>query len=154
MDTPKASTALDRERNPGRIRKGTGPGATAEDGRPWAAGTTEIHRGPLMKHSCCDRENADSAARARYTRDMRQERHSVREALRSDLPAAHLGLGVTVMALIVVAGFSGPRWTLVIGGAFTAWFLLALTVIHLGSGRGRDAVRRAYIATFGWGNWI
>ncbi|MGW0856878.1 hypothetical protein [Streptomyces sp. NPDC002690] len=85
---------------------------------------------------------------------MRQERHSVREALRSDLPAAHLGLGVTVMALIVVAGFSGPRWTLVIGGAFTAWFLLALTVIHLGSGRGRDAVRRAYIATFGWGNWI
>jgi hypothetical protein len=43
---------------------------------------------------------------------------------------------------------------LVISGAVTAWFLLALAVIHLGSGRGWDAVRRAYIATFGWGNWI
>ncbi|MEU6847382.1 hypothetical protein ABZ930_36490 [Streptomyces sp. NPDC046716] len=85
---------------------------------------------------------------------MQAERHSVREALRSDLPAAHVGLGVTVIALLVVAGFSGPRWTLIIAGSFTGWFLLALAVIHLGSGRGWDAVRRAYIATFGWGNWI
>ncbi|WP_327302234.1 hypothetical protein OG730_00740 [Streptomyces sp. NBC_01298] len=36
------------------------------------------------------------------------ERHSVREALRSDLPAAHMGLGVTVIVLIVVASFSDP----------------------------------------------
>ncbi|MFJ4776505.1 hypothetical protein [Streptomyces sp. NPDC088762] len=85
---------------------------------------------------------------------MQDERSSVREALRSDLPAAHLGLGVTVTALIVVASFSGPRWVFVVGGAFGAWFLLALAVIHIGSGRGWDAVRRAYIATFGWANWI
>ncbi|MFE2323334.1 hypothetical protein ACFXD5_05300 [Streptomyces sp. NPDC059385] len=85
---------------------------------------------------------------------MQEERRSVREALRSDLGAAHMGLGVTVIALIVVAGFSGPRWTLIITGAVTAWFILALTVIRIGGGRGRDAVRRAYIATFGWGNWI
>ncbi|WP_223205773.1 hypothetical protein [Streptomyces xanthii] len=105
-----------------------------------------------MEHSS-ELENGEASA-SQYTRDMQTERHSVREALRSDLPAAHVGLGVTVIVLIVVAGFSGPRWTLIIGGAFTAWFLLALAVIHIGSGRGRDAVRRAYIATFGWGNWI
>ncbi|MFD6532526.1 hypothetical protein [Streptomyces sp. NPDC060184] len=107
-----------------------------------------------MEHSSFEQENAEGAARARYTQDMRQERHAVREALRSDLPAAHLGLGATVIALIVVACFSGPRWTSIIGGGFAAWFLLALTVIRLGGGRGQDAVRRAHIATFGWGNWI
>ncbi|MFJ4880760.1 hypothetical protein ACIP93_36880 [Streptomyces sp. NPDC088745] len=101
-----------------------------------------------------ERENIESAARARYNRDIQQERHALREALRSDLPDAHMGLGVTVIVLIVVATFSGPRWTLIIAGALSAWFLLALAVIHIGSGRGRDAVRRAYLATFGWGNWI
>ncbi|WP_330315102.1 hypothetical protein OHS17_32600 [Streptomyces sp. NBC_00523] len=105
-----------------------------------------------MEHSS-ERESAEGSA-SRHTRDMQEERHSVREALRSDLPAAHLGLGVTVIALIVVASFSGPRWTMIVAGAFAAWFLLALAVIHIGSGRGWDAVRRAYIATFGWGNWI
>ncbi|MFE7334860.1 hypothetical protein [Streptomyces griseus] len=105
-----------------------------------------------MEHSS-ERESGEGLA-SRHTRDMQEERHSVREALRSDLPAAHLGLGVTVIALIVVASFSGPRWTMIVAGAFAAWFLLALAVIHIGSGRGWDAVRRAYIATFGWGNWI
>ncbi|MFD7833943.1 hypothetical protein [Streptomyces sp. NPDC059761] len=85
---------------------------------------------------------------------MQEERHVLREALRSDLPAAHLGLGVTVIALIVIASFSGPRWTLIVAGSFTAWFVLALMVIRIGDGRGWDAIRRAYIATFGWGQWI
>ncbi|MEW2064707.1 hypothetical protein AB0899_28785 [Streptomyces sp. NPDC007002] len=100
-----------------------------------------------------ERENSEGSA-SRYARDMQEEGHSVCEALRSDLPAAHLGVGATVIALIVVASFSGPQWTLIVAGAFTAWCLLALAVIHIGSGRGWDAVRRAYIATFGWGNWI
>ncbi|WP_239144337.1 hypothetical protein [Streptomyces sp. SID14515] len=106
-----------------------------------------------MEHSS-GRENGEGSASSRYTQDIQQERHALREALRSDLCAAHMGLSVTVIALIVVAGFSGPRWTLIIAGVCTAWFILALTVIHIGSGRGWDAVRRAYIATFGWGNWI
>ncbi|MFD9541223.1 hypothetical protein [Streptomyces sp. NPDC060022] len=105
-----------------------------------------------MEHSS-ERENGEGSA-SQCTRDMQAERHSVREALRSDLPAAHMGSGATVIVLSVVASFSGPRWTLIVAGAFTAWFLLALTAIHIGSGRGWDAVRRAYIATFGWGNWI
>ncbi|MFD9336261.1 hypothetical protein ACFWBF_17895 [Streptomyces sp. NPDC060028] len=61
---------------------------------------------------------------------------------------------MTVTALIVVASSSGLRWTLIVAGASTAWFLLALAVIHIGSGRSWDAARRAHIATFGWGNWI
>jgi hypothetical protein len=113
----------------------------------------EIYRGQAVEQSS-ERENIESAARARYNRDIQQARRTLREALRSDLPAAHMGLGVTVIALIVVASVSGPRWTLIIAGVLLAWFLLALAVIHIGSGRGRDAVRRAYIATFGWGNWI
>lgn len=105
-----------------------------------------------MEHRS-EKENGEGST-SRYTRDIQAERRSVREALRSDLPAAHLGFGVTVTALIVVASFSGPRWTSIVAGALTAWFLLALAVIHIGSGHGWDAVRRAYIATFGWGNWI
>ncbi|MFJ2738429.1 hypothetical protein ACIO3O_02055 [Streptomyces sp. NPDC087440] len=105
-----------------------------------------------MGHSTAEASDEDSLSR--YTRDIREERRAVREALRSDLPDAHLGLGVTVIALVAIAIFSGPRWTLIVAGAFTAWFLLALTVIHIGDGRGRDALRRAYVATFGWGGWI
>ncbi len=118
-----------------------------------SASNPEICREPAVEHSS-ERENIESAARACYNRDIQQERHALREALRSDLPDAHMGLGVTVMVLIVVATFSGMRWTLIIAGALSAWFLLALAVIHIGSGRGRDAARRAYLATFGWGNWI
>ncbi|MFG2485868.1 hypothetical protein ACGFSI_24315 [Streptomyces virginiae] len=78
----------------------------------------------------------------------------MREVLRSDRPAAHGGLGVTVVVLIVIASSSGLGWTLIVAASFTAWFVLAPAVIRLGGGRGGDAVRRAYIATFGWANWI
>ncbi|MGW1882545.1 hypothetical protein [Streptomyces sp. NPDC001970] len=113
----------------------------------------DLQRGLPMGHGA-ERKNGNGSASEAYTRDIRADRQSVREALRSDLPAAHIGLGVTVIALVVVAGFAGARWTLIVGGAFPAWFVLALAVIRIGSGRGWDAVRRAYIATFGWGNWI
>ncbi|MFF3677870.1 hypothetical protein ACFYYS_28345 [Streptomyces sp. NPDC002120] len=51
-----------------------------------------------------------------------------------DIRAGHLGLGVTVIALIVIASFSGP-WTLIVAGAFTAWFILALAIIRIRGGR-------------------
>lgn len=101
-----------------------------------------------------ERENGDGSAPSSYGRDIKEARRSMREALRADLPAAHGGLGVTVVALIVIASFSGLGWTSVVAASFTVWFVLALAVIRLGGGRGMDAVRRAYIATFGWGNWI
>ncbi|MFI8390695.1 hypothetical protein [Streptomyces sp. NPDC085540] len=106
-----------------------------------------------MEHNA-ERENGEGSAPSSYSRDMKEARRSVREALRSDLPAAHGGLGVTVVALIVVAVSAGPRWTAIVAAGFTVWFVLALAVIRLGGGRGGDAVRRAHIATFGWANWI
>lgn len=99
------------------------------------------------------RESGDGPD-SRYAPDMQSERHNVREALRSDVPAAHMGFALTVVVLAVIAGYSGLRWTFIVSGVFSGWFLLALAVIHIGSGRGWDAVRRAYVATFGWGNWI
>ncbi|MFI8362413.1 hypothetical protein [Streptomyces sp. NPDC085612] len=96
---------------------------------------------------------ADSTA-AQYSQAIHDERGSVRAALRTDLPAAHLGLGVTAVGLIVVASFAGLRWGLIVLAGFATWFILVLGVIRIGSGRGWGAVRRAYIATFGWGNWI
>ncbi|MFJ2110066.1 hypothetical protein ACIOHH_36515 [Streptomyces microflavus] len=113
----------------------------------------ETYRERAVERSA-ERENSESAAQARYNRDLQQGRRVIREALRSGLPAAHMGLGVTVIFLTVLASFTGPRWTLIIAGALSAWFLLALSVIHIGRGSGWNAVRRAYIATFGWGNWI
>ncbi|WP_329390174.1 hypothetical protein OG625_38450 [Streptomyces sp. NBC_01351] len=76
------------------------------------------------------------------------------QAAPRDIRAGHLGLGVTVIALIVIASFSGPRWTLIVSGAFAAWFILALAVIHMRGGRSWDALRRAYNLTFGWGEYV
>ncbi|MEU0297881.1 hypothetical protein ABZ252_00065 [Streptomyces sp. NPDC006175] len=66
----------------------------------------------------------------------------------------HIGLVVTIIALAVSASFSGPRWTLIIAGCFAAWFVIALTIIRIRGGRGGEAVRRAYVATFGWGDYV
>ncbi|GGV46031.1 hypothetical protein [Streptomyces griseoflavus] len=72
----------------------------------------------------------------------------------TDIGGGHIGLAVTMLALIVVSSFSGARWTLIVAGGFTAWFVLALTVVHIKGGRGREVVRRAYVATFGWGDYV
>jgi hypothetical protein len=72
----------------------------------------------------------------------------------TDVRGGHIGLTVTIIALIVITSLSGPRWTLIVAGSFTAWFILALTLIHIRGGRGREAVRRAYVATFGWGDYV
>ncbi|MFH8760589.1 hypothetical protein [Streptomyces atroolivaceus] len=72
----------------------------------------------------------------------------------TDIGGGHIGLAVTIITLIVVASLSGAHWTLNVAGGFTAWFILAITVIHIRGGRGREAVRRAYVATFGWGDYV
>ncbi|MFF9218868.1 hypothetical protein [Streptomyces viridosporus] len=71
-----------------------------------------------------------------------------------DISGGHIGLVVTAIALGVVAHFSGIRWALIVAGCCTAWFLLALAVIHVRGGRGGQALRRAYVATFGWGDYV
>lgn len=107
-----------------------------------------------MEHNNAERENGEGPAPSSYSRDIKDARRSMREALRADLPAAHGGLGVTVVALIIVAVSAGVAWALIVAAVFTAWFVLALAVVHLRGGRGGHAFRRAYIATFGWANWI
>ncbi|MFJ8028543.1 hypothetical protein [Streptomyces sp. NPDC096311] len=72
----------------------------------------------------------------------------------TDLRGGHIGLVVTIIALVVIASFSGIRWTLIVAGCCTAWFILALTIICIRGGRGGEAVRRAYVATFGWGDYV
>ena len=72
----------------------------------------------------------------------------------TDVGGGHIGLVVTITALVVIASFSGPRWTLIVAACFTAWFVLVLTVIHIRGGRGGEAVRRACVATFGWGYYV
>ncbi|MBD9726223.1 hypothetical protein [Streptomyces caniscabiei] len=73
---------------------------------------------------------------------------------RTDIRGGHIGLVATIIALVVIAGFTGARWTLIVAGCFTVWFLLALTIIRIRGGRGGEALRRAYVATFGWGDYI
>ncbi|MEV7869854.1 hypothetical protein AB0P17_28050, partial [Streptomyces sp. NPDC088124] len=113
-----------------------------------------ICQGATVVEHGSEHRNDEGSASSRYTRDMREARRSGREALRSDLSSGHLGLGATVIVLAVIAGSSGLRWTLIVGGGVTTWFVLALAVIHYRGGRGRDAFRRAYMATFGWGQWL
>ncbi|MGW6207044.1 hypothetical protein ACWF9B_25820 [Streptomyces sp. NPDC055089] len=69
----------------------------------------------------------------------------------TDISGCHFGLVVTIIALAVIASSSGPRRTLIVAGGFTAWFILALTIIRIRGGRGSEAVRRAYVATFRMG---
>lgn len=94
------------------------------------------------------------AARERYLSDMRAERKALREAIRADLPAAHLGLGIVTAASAGAGMFAGPIAAARVAGSFAALFLAAWAVMLLRGIRGLDAGRRAYLFTFGWANWL
>jgi hypothetical protein len=94
------------------------------------------------------------AARERYDTDARATRTALREVVRADVPAAHVGLGIVVVASVVVGCFAAPVVGALVVGAFAALFLVALVVVFLRGIRGLDAPRRAYLFTFGWANWI
>ncbi|MFE2267594.1 hypothetical protein [Streptomyces griseosporeus] len=72
----------------------------------------------------------------------------------TDIRDGHIGLAVTIIALIVIAIASGPKVPFIVAGCFTAWFILVLSVVHILGGRGREAVKRAYVATFWWGDYL
>lgn len=61
---------------------------------------------------------------------------------------------MTITALVVIASLWSLHRALIVSGCFAAWFVLALAVVHLRGGRGWIAVGRAYVATFGWGDYI
>lgn len=81
-------------------------------------------------------------------------RQALRHALEVDVRSAVIGAGATAIALTVVFVFLGPGWGSAVAGIVAGWFLIALIVVLLRGGRGRDAARRAFIATFGWGEWM
>ncbi|QIQ01285.1 hypothetical protein [Streptomyces liangshanensis] len=72
----------------------------------------------------------------------------------TDISDGHIGLAVTIIALIVIAIVASPRATLIVAGCFTAWLVLALIVIYIRGGRGGEALGRAYVATFWWGDYF
>jgi hypothetical protein len=81
-------------------------------------------------------------------------RKALREVIRADLPTAHLGLGIVIIASVIVGLFAGPAVGALVAGAFASLFLVALAVMFLRGIRGLDAGRRAYLFTFGWANWV
>ncbi|MFJ7630838.1 hypothetical protein ACIQZN_30595 [Streptomyces sp. NPDC097595] len=94
------------------------------------------------------------AARERYRSDMRVSRKAVREVARADLPAAHFGLGITLVVSVVTGLFRGAIIGGFVVGFFGAVFLASTAVMFLRGIRGLDAGRRAYLSTFGWANWF
>ncbi|MFF4472315.1 hypothetical protein ACFYZ3_22460 [Streptomyces sp. NPDC001599] len=101
-----------------------------------------------------EREQDAEAAPNVYERILAEDRRVIREALRTSRGGAHFGLVLTFLALGAVGYFNGPRWPLIIGGVFAVWFALAFAVVRRRGGRGWKAVERAYIATFGWAEWL
>ncbi|MCH5674605.1 hypothetical protein [Streptomyces gilvus] len=85
---------------------------------------------------------------------MRSVRKALREAIRADLPAAHFGLGIVIVASVFVGLLVGPVAGVLVAGAFAALFLVALVVMFIRGLRGLDTGRRAYLFTFGWANWV
>lgn len=73
--------------------------------------------------------NADpDAARERYKADMQASRGALRELLRVEMPVAHLGLAIAIIATIVAAVVWSPRTGAIIAGAFAGLFVIALAV--------------------------
>ncbi|MFC6599497.1 hypothetical protein [Kitasatospora paranensis] len=95
-----------------------------------------------------------AAARARYERDLAQARTEAREAIRADLSAAHLGLGLVAAAGPATGLLVRPLLGAVVPAAFAALFLAALAILSVRGARGRDLLRRGYLCTFGWGAWL
>ncbi|MGV9340670.1 hypothetical protein [Streptomyces sp. NPDC003688] len=85
---------------------------------------------------------------------MRSERKALREAIRADLPAAHCGLGIVIVASMIVGLLVGPVTGALVAGAFAVLFLVVLAVMLMRGVRGLDARKRAYLFTFGWANWM
>lgn len=101
-----------------------------------------------------DFDGDGAAAEHRPARDAAADRRSVRRAMSVDVRGAHIGLAATAIAVVVVATLGSLGWAWAVAGCFGAWYAVALLVVHLRDWRGWNAVRRAYVATFGWGDYI
>ncbi|GAA1090206.1 hypothetical protein GCM10009663_37420 [Kitasatospora arboriphila] len=73
-----------------------------------------------------------------------------REAVRTDLPAAHLGLAVVLAAAVGVGLLAGAPAAAAVLGLTLALFLTALATSAARGHRRRELLRRGYLRTFGW----
>ncbi|MEU3664324.1 hypothetical protein AB0E77_31995 [Streptomyces sp. NPDC032940] len=71
------------------------------------------------------------AARERYTSDLGASHKALREAIRADLPVAHVGLGIVVVVSVLVGLFAQPAAGALVASSFAALFLAALAVMLL-----------------------
>ncbi|MFD4913996.1 hypothetical protein ACFWNR_12305 [Streptomyces virginiae] len=101
-----------------------------------------------------ERERTADAAPNVYERVLAEDRRVMRQMLRTSRGGAHFGLVLTALTLGAFGYFEGPKWPLIVGGVFAVWFVLALAVVCGRGGRGWKAIERAYIATFGWAEWL
>lgn len=99
--------------------------------------------------------NADpDAAGDRYNADLQASRARTRKLCRAELPVAHSGLAITIVASVVVGVACSPGAGMIIAGSFAALFVVALVVVLVAGGGGWGAVRAAYRFTFGWAEWM
>ncbi|WP_254407604.1 hypothetical protein [Streptomyces sp. GMY02] len=74
--------------------------------------------------------------------------------LRASIGGAHAGLTVTIFIVALFTAVGGALWAVIVGGAVAFWFIAALFVTVRRGRRGRAAVTRAYLLTFGWASWL
>src|SRR4051812_15097005 len=111
--------------------------------------------GTLMEQQWPEGPSADpGAARARYNEDMRASRKAASAVFGVEVPIAHMGLVIALIASAVAAVVWSVKAGALIAGGFAGLFLVSLAVALLRGRRGRRAVRAAYKVTFGWANWI
>ncbi|MCX4537204.1 MULTISPECIES: hypothetical protein [unclassified Streptomyces] len=56
---------------------------------------------------------------------------ALREVIRADVRAAHVGLGIVIVASVIVGAFAGPVAGALVAAAFPVVFLVALAVMFL-----------------------
>ncbi|MFD9242722.1 hypothetical protein ACFV0D_12480 [Streptomyces sp. NPDC059556] len=89
-----------------------------------------------------------------HERVLAEDRRVMRETFRVTIGGAHTGLAATVVVVALFAAVGGTAWALAVGGAVALCFVVALTAAVGGGRRGRAAVTRAYLLTFGWAGWL
>ncbi|MFE2546859.1 hypothetical protein [Actinacidiphila glaucinigra] len=89
-----------------------------------------------------------------YERVLAEDRRVVREMLHVSIGGAHAGLAITTFIVALFAADGGAGWALIVGGAVAFWFTVALIAVVGGGRRGRAAITRAYLLTFGWASWL
>ncbi|MFJ4339089.1 hypothetical protein [Streptomyces sp. NPDC088915] len=89
-----------------------------------------------------------------YERVLAEDRRVVRELFRVSIGGAHAGFVVTAFVVALFAVIGGAVWALAVGGAVASWFTVALAAAVRTGRRGRAAVTRAYLLTFGWASWL